>query len=232
MDAGAPLAAVLGLGFLLGLQHATDADHVAAVSTLASRQRSVVASALLGSFWGAGHTAALLVAGGIAMALRLTISPAVAEALEALVGLMLVGLGGQVILQAPRAIAAHRHVHAPGAHGHEHAHVHVGAAAAHDHVHLTRLGARPFLVGLVHGLAGSAALTLMVASTVGSPLGGVLYLAMFGAGSTVGMLLLSGLIGLPFVLASRRSARLHLLVRLTAGAASLVVGIALVAEMV
>jgi hypothetical protein len=228
MDVDASLAAVLGLGFLLGLQHATDADHLAAVSTLASRHRSVVRSALLGSFWGAGHTLALLVAGVVTMALRLTISPAVARAFEGLVGVMLVALGGQVVMQALRAIAVHRHEHAHGGDRHDHLHVHLGAPTAHEHEHLVRMGARPFLVGLMHGLAGRAALTRGVVSTVSSPLGGLLYIIVFGAGSTAGMLVLSGLIGLPFVFTSRHSATLHTLLRLAAGSASLGLGIWLV----
>jgi hypothetical protein len=214
MDAGGSLATVLGLGFLLGIQHATDADHLAAVSTLASRHRSVLGSALLGTFWGAGHTLALLGAGIATMVLRLTISPTVTQALEGLVGVMLVGLGSQAALQAIRAIATHRD---------ERAHRH----HRHDHERPRRLGARPFLVGLLHGLAGSAALTLLVVSTASSPLIAVLYIVVFGAGSIAGMLVLSGLIGLPFALTSRHSAALHLLLRLGAGSASLGLGLSM-----
>jgi high-affinity nickel permease len=232
MAGDASLAAILGLGFLLGLQHATDADHLAAVSTLASRHRSVGRAALLGGFWGAGHTLALLAAGVVTVALRLTISPPVARTLEGLVGVMLVALGGQVVMQAFGAIAVHRHEHAHGRDNrHDHPHVHLGAPSAHEHGHLLRMGTRPFLVGLLHGLAGSAALTLLVVSTVSSPLGGLLYIIVFGAGSTAGMLVLSGLIGLPFVLTSRHAATLHRLLRLAAGAASLGLGVWLVGEL-
>ena len=211
MDVHGSLAPVLGLGFLLGLRHATDADHLAAVCTLASRHRSVVRSALLGSFWGFGHTLALLAGAAVTMALRLTISPAVAETLERLVGVMLVGLGGQVVVQALRGVHVHPHDH------------------AHDH--LLRLGTRPFLVGLMHGLAGSAGLTLLVVSSVSSPWSGVLYIVVFGAGSTAGMLVLSGLIGLPFVLTARHSDALHLGLRLAAGAASLGLGVWLLSDL-
>jgi high-affinity nickel permease len=224
MDGTTSLATLLGLGFVLGIQHATDADHLAAVSTLASRHRSVVRSALLGSFWGAGHTLALLAAGVVAATLRLTISPAVAQALEELVGVMLMVLGAQVVVQTVGATIVHRHAHAHGGDGHAHLHVHRGGHTTHEHPHLLRLGARPFIVGLVHGLAGSAALTLLVASTVSSPLSAVLYVVVFGVGSTAGMLVLSGLLGLPFALASRHSAVLHRVLRLAAGAASLGLG--------
>jgi ABC-type nickel/cobalt efflux system permease component RcnA len=225
MDGSTSLAALLGLGFLLGVQHATDPDHLAAVSTLASRHRGIVRSALLGGFWGAGHTLALLAAGAVTVTLRLTISPAVAQALEELVGVMLIVLGAQVVVQTLGATTVHRHAHAHGGEGHAHLHVHVGGHTTHEHPHLLRLGARPFLVGLVHGLAGSAALTLLVVSTVSSPLGAVLYIVVFGVGSTAGMLVLSGLLGLPFAFASRHSAALHRLLRLAAGSASLGLGV-------
>jgi hypothetical protein len=204
---GLDVPAILGLGFLLGLQHATDADHVAAVSALASHHRSVVRSALLGSVWGAGHTVALLAAGAATMLLHVTITPGVADLLEGLVGITLVALGGHVVWHALRAATVHRH-----------AHVHDGWS-----------GTRPFLVGLVHGAAGSAALTILVVSTVSSPLVGLLYLAVFGAGSTAGMLILSGLIGLPFVVTAGRSAVFHRLLRVAAGSTSLALGVGLVA---
>jgi ABC-type nickel/cobalt efflux system permease component RcnA len=225
MAPDASFAAVLGLGFLLGLQHATDPDHLAAVSSLASRHRSVLGSALLGSAWGAGHTLALVGAGAATMALRLTISPALERALEGLVGMVLIGLGGPVALRALRAIAVHRHAHAHGGDWHDHRHVHLGSPAGHDHAHGRTIGARPFLVGLLHGLAGSAALMVLVVSTTTSPLAGVLYLIVFGAGSTAGMVILSGLVGLPFAVASRRSAGLHRLLRLVAGLAGVALGV-------
>jgi high-affinity nickel permease len=232
MDGPTSLAALLGLGFLLGVQHATDADHLAAVSTLASRHRGVVRSALLGTFWGAGHTLALLAAGAVTVTLRLTISPEVAQALEELVGVMLIVLGAQAVAQTLGATVVHRHAHAHGGgEGHAHLHVHLGDHTTHAHLHLVRLGVRPFLVGLIHGLAGSAALTLLVVSTVSSPLGAVLYIAVFGAGSTAGMLVLSGLLGLPFALASRHSAGVHRLFRLAAGSASLGLGVWLVRDL-
>jgi hypothetical protein len=230
VDGLASLATVLGAGFLLGVQHATDADHLAAVSTLASRHRSVVRSALLGSFWGAGHALALLAASTVMAALRLTLAPGVAQALEGLVGVMLVALGAQVVLHALGATRVHRHAHAHGGDPHDHLRAHLGGTTAHDHGHLLRLGARPFLVGLLHGLAGSAALTLLM-STASSPLGAVLYIAVFGAGSTTGMLVLSGLIGVPFAFTSRHSARLHGALRLAAGSTSLALGVWLVADL-
>ena len=147
---GTSLYAALGLGFVLGLRHALDADHVAAVSTLVSQHRSLARSCLLGTFWGLGHTLALLAAGVAAIALRLTISPDVEARLEQGVGCMLVALGAHVLLRS-LAVPAPRHSHGSPDDG---------------HTHLLRLAGRPFVVGLVHGMAGSAALTVLVAALV------------------------------------------------------------------
>ena len=106
---------------------------------------------------------------------------------------------------------------------HRHVHVHVGAAES-GHVHALRLGGRPFLVGLLHGLAGSAALTLLVLTTIPSPWGGLLYILVFGVGSTAGMLLLSGLIGIPFALSAGRAPRVGAAVQALAGAVSVLLG--------
>lgn len=224
------LTAALGLGLLLGLRHAMDADHVAAVSTLVSRHRSVVRSAVLGAFWGAGHTTALLAAGAAVIAFRLTISPQVEKGLETAVALLLVLLGGHVLLRSAGALALHQHEHAHDGVTHRHLHLHVGSPDS-EHVHLWEVGRRPFLVGLLHGLAGSAALTLLVLTTIPSPLGGLLYILVFGLGSTVGMLLLSGLIGIPFALTASRSLRIQTIIQALAGAVSLLLGLFLVWEL-
>jgi hypothetical protein len=211
------LTAALGIGFLLGLRHATDADHVAAVSAFVAQHRSLAKSCLLGTFWGAGHTVALLTAGVATIAFKLTISPAVERGLEALVGFVLIALGGQVVLGSLGSSEPHRHVDAPA-----------GAHSTDGHIHLLRVGRRPFLVGLLHGMAGSAALMLLVLSTIAHPLGGLLYITVFGVGSTAGMLVLSGLIALPFSLTAHRWAALNTIIRGTAGVWSLGLGFWLV----
>jgi high-affinity nickel permease len=223
----ATLTTALGLGLVLGLRHAMDADHVAAVSTLVSQHRSVVRSCLLGAFWGAGHTLALLAAGVTVIAFKLTISPEVEQGLETAVALVLILLGGHVLLKSVGAIALHRHEHTHNGWVHRHVHVHVGSTDS-EHVHVLRLGGRPFLVGLLHGLAGSAALMLLALATIPTPVGGLVYILVFGIGSTVGMLLVSGLIGIPFVLTARRSPRLQAVVQTLAGATSLALGLTLV----
>jgi high-affinity nickel permease len=218
------LVTALGLGLLLGLRHALDADHVAAVSTLVSRERGLVRSCLLGAFWGAGHTLALLGAGIAVIAFKLTITPGVEEALERTVGLVLVLLGGHVLLRALGGLRVHGHEHTHDGVAHRHAHLHVGSSDA-AHVHLIQLGGRPFVVGLLHGLAGSAALTLLVLGTIPSPIGALAYIVVFGVGSTAGMLLLSGLVGLPVALAAHRAHRLQTAIQVVAGIGSAALGV-------
>lgn len=221
------LTAALGLGFVLGIRHAMDADHLAAVSTLVSQHRSVARACLLGAFWGAGHAAALVVAGVAVIAFRLTFPAEVERALETVVALVLILLGGNVVRRHLRDARVHRHAHAHDGEPHVHVHVHVGDTS-HDHVHLLGLGGRPFAVGLLHGLAGSAALMLLVLTTIPSPAAQVLYILLFGVGSTAGMLALSGIIGIPFALAAARSPAAHRAVQLFAGAGTVVLGIWLV----
>jgi high-affinity nickel permease len=218
------LVTALGLGLTLGLRHALDADHVAAVSTLVARERGLARSALLGAFWGAGHTLALLGAGIAVVAFKLTITPGVEAALERAVGLVLAVLGGHVLLRALGGLLVHGPEHTHGGVTHCHAHGHLGSPDA-AHLHLVRLGGRPFLVGLLHGLAGSAALTLLVLGTIPSPIGALVYILVFGVGSTAGMLLLSGLVGLPVALAAPGAHRLQAAIQVVAGAGSAGLGI-------
>ncbi len=226
MDTSLPAA--LGLGLVLGIRHALEPDHVAAVSTLVSRERNVVRSCLLGAFWGAGHSLALLAAAIGVIAFKLSISHELEQSLERLVALVLVLLGGHVLLRSAGAWALHRHAHAHDGEVHSHAHVHVGGAEP-GHTHLWRIGSRPFLVGLLHGLAGSAALMLLALATIESPVAGIVYVLVFGAGSTAGMLLLSGLMGIPVAVAAGRSRRLQAAIQGLAGATSLGLGVALLA---
>jgi sulfite exporter TauE/SafE len=193
--------ATLALGFVLGLKHALDADHLVAVSTIVGRSQSVWKSAWVGAIWGMGHTASLFVAAVAVILLRVTISPTVALSMEFCVGLMLIVLGADLVRRvATGRIAIHSHAHEHGDHAHVHLHVHTDAG---DHAHHA-VGKRPFIVGLVHGMAGSAALMLFVLSTIDNPWIALLYVAIFGMGTIGGMLVMSALIGLPFAVASRR----------------------------
>jgi hypothetical protein len=223
MDAS--LIAALGLGFLLGLRHAMEADHVAAVSTFVSQDRTLLRACLRGTFWGIGHTAALLAAGLAVIAFKLRIPPGLERGVDTCVGLVLILLGGHVLLRALGALSLHSHEHVHDGVRHSHVHVHVGPGAAHDHVHLFAGARRPLLMGLLHGLGGGGALVLVVLATLPSPGAALLYILVFGVGSTAGMLVLSGLIGLPFALLAHGSARALTLMQVAVGAVSVLVGV-------
>ena len=225
------LISALGVGFLLGLRHALDADHVAAVSTFVSRQRGVYGSCVLGTFWGLGHTAALLVAAMAMTLLRLQIPPELTRAVEAVVSIVLVALGADVLRRALGSVRVHRHEHAHGHGSHRHLHVHVGSSVSHAHPHLLGDGTRPLLMGALHGLAGSAALLLLVLATMPSTLAALLYVAVFGIGSTLGMIIVSGLIGIPFAF-DGGSERVRGALHIAIGAGSVAVGVAMLRPLV
>jgi high-affinity nickel permease len=212
----------------LGLRHALDADHIVAVSTIVSEHRSLWRSSLVGTFWGIGHTLSLLIVGMVVVGLRLTIPEKVALSLELGVAVMLVVLGGSLLLKSIR-LKFHAHVHAhpeqSGTESHEHLHVHTGKLQSHEGHHILKQARRPLLVGMVHGLAGSAALMLLVLASIPSPWIGLAYIALFGVGSIVGMLLMSSVVGLPFVWTARRFGRLNQGIRITAGAFSTAFGL-------
>ena len=222
-----PLA-TLGLGLLLGLKHAFDSDHLIAVSTVVTRERSAWRSLWIGLFWGIGHTFTLLMVGLIVLGLKKQIPPPVGLSLECLVGLVLIGLGLTTLYDCWRKrVHAHSHVHAGAPHMHFHMHA---DSPAHQHPHPVRLGFRPLLVGMVHGLAGSAALMLLVLATIPSPALGLMYIVIFGGGSIVSMGLVSLLMGLFFSLATDRLHDLEHGVRLTIGTLSTAFGVWMVVE--
>lgn len=221
------LLAAFGLGLLLGIQHALDPDHLIAVSTIVSEQRSFKWASLIGAFWGLGHTTTLFIVGLLVIGLRLTIPPKVAGGLELLVAAMLIILGVNVLRKTFGAERVHLHTHSHNPETHTHFHVHDNPKQDHAHPHPFKAMRRPFIVGMVHGLAGSAALMLLVLSTIESALGALLYIVIFGLGSVGGMLLLSGIISLPFVLTAQRFAAMNRSIRLVAGVASVIFGILL-----
>jgi ABC-type nickel/cobalt efflux system permease component RcnA len=220
---------VLGLGLLYGLKHATEVDHIVAVSTVVSEQRKLTRAAIVGGLWGAGHTASLVIVGAFVLALRIAIPALVATWLEFGVALMIIGLGVVALRRAFRNRAdVHIHKHDHGDQRHAHIHFHEGDSADTTKFHshsVARIGLKPILVGAMHGLAGSGALTLLVLTQIHSSALGLLYLGVFGAGSIIGMLLMSGLVGLPFVLSSRKLSGIHYRVQMIAGAISIAFGI-------
>jgi cytochrome c biogenesis protein CcdA len=223
--------AVLGLGLVFGLKHATEVDHVVAVSTIVSEHRNIWRASLVGGLWGAGHTAALLVVGAVVLVLRVAIPEQVANWLEFGVALMIIGLGATALIRALRRrsdIHIHRHQHDGQTHVHVHFHEdeseHSAETPSHAHA-IRRIGFKPFIVGTVHGLAGSAALTLLVLTQIESVMLGLIYLAVFGLGSIVGMLLMSGLVGLPFAFSSRKLTGVHYSLQAVAGVLSVSFGL-------
>ncbi len=197
---------ILGLGFVLGMQHALEADHIAAVSSIAARRTNVGDIVRHGLTWGLGHTITLFLFAGAAIVLGHAIPEHLAQPLEAAVGVMLVGLGSHVLWRLWRdRVHFHAHGHGDGAmhlHAHSHAHdIAPHARSTHSHEHGFRW--RSLFVGLMHGMAGSAALLVLAVSQAKEPLQGLLYVALFGIGSMIGMGALSAVIALPLAASAR-----------------------------
>jgi hypothetical protein len=190
------LLAIAGVGFLLGLRHALDVDHVVAVTTIVSREREFGRAAWIGALWGMGHSVSLLLVGGSIIAFRLIVPPRVGLTLELGVAFMLILLG-------------FLNLRAPG---------------GHRHPHRTSPG-RPLLVGLVHGLAGSAAAALLVLATIRSTAAALAYLGIFAVGTIAGMTLVTALLALPARIAGDRALPYERGIRTAAGLLSLVVGL-------
>lgn len=195
-------ASVLFFGFLLGLKHALDSDHVIAVSTIAVEQRSILRSIAVGVWWGVGHMTTLVVCGFLVLALRLRIPGEVGIFLELVVGLVLVGLGVDLLRKA-RHERLHAHFHSHGERAHVHFHRHA-TNPGHEHPHDGAIGWRPMLTGVAHGLAGSAAITLLVLGTISDVQLGLLYIGIFGLGTIGGMILVSLALGTVFASAKDR----------------------------
>jgi len=225
---------ILGLGFLLGMQHALEADHIAAVSSIAARRSQVGDIVRHGLTWGLGHTLTLFVFAGAAIWLGRAIPEHVARPLEAAVGIMLVGLGTHVLWRLWRdRVHFHRHGHDDGT-VHIHAHSHAGetrphARAPHAHVHGFRW--RTLLVGLMHGMAGSAALLVLAVSQAASPAVGLGYVALFGIGSMIGMAALSTVIAVPLVVSARSLTWANRGLQGAVGVVTIAIGLTTIVEM-
>jgi ABC-type nickel/cobalt efflux system permease component RcnA len=217
--------AVLSLGLFLGLKHATDADHVVAVTTFVSQESSLLRSCWIGAFWGVGHTLSLAVAGVLVIGLKVNVPEWLSERLELGVAAMLVLLGANVIARTLMHKAHKETTPAP----HTHWHIHP-PGLSHDHSGWSHAGLRPLLTGMVHGAAGSAALMLLVLSTIRSPLEAFLYILIFGLGSILGMLAISFLLALPLHWARGRMSASYKPVQFMAGLFSCVFGLFLGAD--
>ncbi|HKP69436.1 MAG TPA: hypothetical protein VJV05_09140 [Pyrinomonadaceae bacterium] len=216
---------VLLIGFMLGLQHAVEADHLAAVSTIVSEKKNLLTASLVGGLWGVGHTISLFAVGVLVILLKLQISETTEAWLEAVVGGMLILLG----INALRKLfteKVHVHVHEHGER--EHIHIHTHKAATEESHH--RFSFRSVAIGMVHGLAGSAALMLLIVPTIASPAIALLYILVFGIGSIGGMVAMSFLIGLPIHFTAGRFAVINKAIRLAAGLFSFGLGAVIVYE--
>jgi len=226
MNAG--ILALAGLGLLLGFRHAFEPDHLAAVSTLATRQGRLLDACRLGIAWAVGHSLSVGVVVGAIMLFGLHLPPRLWPAADFLVGLLLIGLGASVILRYVRG-RWHLHVHAHdgGAHLHLHSHAH---GASHAHAHPRGDARRSLGFGLLHGLAGSAAILVLLVAAAPTRAAQLTYFLAFAAGTMLGMLLVSFTLAGIVRLASERGARWATALHLGSAAVSVVVGVRLAAR--
>lgn len=229
------LFSLLAVGFGLGLKHAVEADHLAAVSNIVSDRKVLWSAPLVGALWGLGHTISLFVAAVAVLLFHFEIGERLSHGLELGVGLMLIILGFDTLRKLFRGGQVHMHVHRHGGRLHAHPHVH-DATQAHAATpdrpsaepsthHGLAIGPRPLIVGMIHGLAGSGALMLLVLSTISSPVVGMSYILVFGVGSIGGMMFMSFLLSLPFHFTAGTFGGVERAMRGLAGAFSLSFGI-------
>jgi ABC-type nickel/cobalt efflux system permease component RcnA len=244
------LLAVIGLGFLLGMRHATDPDHVIAVSTIVSRQRGIGQAGIIGVLWGIGHTVTIFVVGAAIILFHVVIPPRLGLAMELAVGIMLILLGVFNLTGITQRITHRytpRHDHGRVVHSHQHSHdgiihEHLHGHSPEVHMHLDpmrpqgliyrilrKVGLyqflRPLAVGLVHGLAGSAAIALLVLAEIRDPRWATAYLLVFGVGTIAGMMLITMAIGAPFAYTRSRFAPFHQGLGVASGLLSLAFGL-------
>ncbi|HST09758.1 MAG TPA: hypothetical protein VLL05_05245 [Terriglobales bacterium] len=239
---------IIGVGFVLGIRHATDPDHVIAVTTIVSRQQSIRHAGVIGILWGLGHTITIVLVGTGIIVFNLTIPPRIGLAMELAVGLMLIVLGVLNLTGITRWITERFTPEHTASVVHSHIHRHGGEAYVHTHEHdpdahlgfeekpqgpgqrlLQRLGLyqllRPLAVGIVHGLAGSAAVALLVLTTIHEPRWAIVYLLVFGLGTIAGMMVITMLMGVPFAYTGQRFERFNRGLSVASGLISVAFGL-------
>jgi high-affinity nickel-transport protein len=246
MTPGSARFGLMVLGLILGMRHATDPDHVIAVTAILTRERRLFSAARIGLVWGAGHSATVLAAGMAIIFFKLRVPARLGLSLEFMVAVVLIMLGLRAARDTLAAVAAKLHLTSPDdmemlVHSHSHAHESGGGSQTHRHPHTHLVSnshdlahdhlvsaamapaasgrslTKSFAVGLVHGLAGSAAIALLVTAAIPSPLWGMVYMTIFCVGVVIGMMLITTAVGAPFVLAVHRLARLDRKLSLAAG---------------
>ncbi len=219
------LVAIVIVGFVLGMRHACDADHIVAIGTIVARRRNLAGAALVGAAWGVGHTVTVLAVGAAIIVFSVTIPPRVGLSMELAVGVMLILLGAMNLTGLTHRIfhrfanagssadaggLIHSHEHSHGAMRHSHPHFHLLARHEHARRSMTRFDVlRPLAVGIVHGLAGSAAIALLVLASIRDPAWSVIYLLTFGAGTVAGMVLITIAMAVPLAVFTLQSAKLE-----------------------
>lgn len=222
------LSSLLVVGILLGVRHALDPDHLASVATISTSSRTLSDGLKQGVAWGIGHTVTLLLFGGAALVLGLAVPE---DLLEFAVGVMLILLGADVLRRIMKErIHVHRHDHRDSA-SHLHAHSHA-QVDRHEHSHSPVIPLRALIVGLMHGLAGSAALVLLTVAAGPSIASGIVYIIVFGIGSILGMALLSVVIALPLRLSSNRFERAQWNFRFGVGLVTIILGLSILRNIV
>jgi ABC-type nickel/cobalt efflux system permease component RcnA len=241
---------ILAVGFFLGMRHATDPDHVIAVTTIVSNQRNIIRSALIGAFWGVGHTVTIFVVGAGIILFNLVIPVRLGLSMELSVAVMLIILGVANVAAFLRSMPAssipahkevevvHSHAHSHGEYIHSHPHTHLPESHPHPHDHapLTWLDhafgrsglyqyLRPFVVGVVHGLAGSAAVALLVLTTIRNVHWAIAYLLIFGIGTIAGMMLITMSLASAFAMVGKGRQKFSRRLALASGLLSLGFGL-------
>lgn len=202
---------IAGLGFLLGIRHALEPDHMITVSTIATRHKEKKDAALTGFFWGLGHGVTLLIIVSVVLLFRLSLSPLVFQFFETVVAIVLIVLGIRTFAHASR-LHSHQHTHNDEKHMHPH--------TKHRHRHHTS-----FLIGIVHGLAGSGSIIVLIATTIKNVALGLIYVSFLGLGAIAGMVILSGVLGVSFGFTSSRYLQLTKILIAITGAVSIAFGV-------